>query len=674
MSQRSISSFFGGGERKETEKRKSDDITGSISSKNKKYDTEKRQRKFISSWKTLYPWVVHDEEQNVMRCEICVKFPDICAKNRKHAFVDGCNNFRLDYLKSHDTSDAHLECVSYHKAALKSQGNVDCSSSIPTSISETAAKIKPIVKAFKSIDTYTLRRLDRLFITAFQIAHKGKPLSDFEANLELLERLDVDVGTKYRNNAGVRSFIHAIALSFRKSFLSELKNAKFLTIMSDGSTDTAVMEQETVFVRYVSLSGEPISFHAATVPLSHCHADGVLEGIKSAVSTLGFTYENLVDPDYAGPHLVSVNFDGAAVMLGSKGGVAAKIKDDANYVVPVHCIAHKLELAVLDSVKDLPQLASFENTLKQVLKFYYYSPKMRRELKQVSEIFNTELVSLSDVKQVRWLASKIRAVQALKIGFHTIINHIESVATGRTEQSAKAKGWLKKMLTSSFIKVMSVLLDILPILTEVSLLFQTEDLLIIEVSGALEGLILKLMNLKIEPLLVGEHMRNFSDKYNHETGTYDGIRLRDSCTPIIFKEDVFLNSLLDGMMKYLDKRFACFSQKPLKCFSVFNYADWPSDRAALSVYGNTDLSELVDHYALLFPDEKSLILREFTELKGHLKSCKQPVLETYIKLLVDKPERFVHVIKIIELMFVMSPGTAVCERLFSNMNLVKTNH
>ncbi len=146
---------------------------------------------------------------------------------------------------------------------------------------------------------------------------------------------------------------------------------------------------------------------------------------------------------------------------------------------------------------------------------------MRRELKQVALVFDTTLVHLSDVKQVRWLASKIRAVEAFQICFPTIVNHLGAVATGTSEQSAKAKGWLRKILTVSYIQVVHILQDVLPILTDVSLMFQAENLLIIDVPRQLEGLMRRLMNLKLDRLH-GKNMNRFSQMYNHETSSCDG--------------------------------------------------------------------------------------------------------------------------------------------------------
>ena len=80
------------------------------------------------------------------------------------------------------------------------------------------------------------------------------------------------------------------------------------------------------------------------------------------------------------------NFDGAAVMMGSKSGVATRIQQSFPWVIPVHCVAHKLELGILDGVKAVKYLSEFEAIVKTIYLFYHYSPKRRRELAEIASL------------------------------------------------------------------------------------------------------------------------------------------------------------------------------------------------------------------------------------------------------------------------------------------------
>lgn len=65
----------------------------------------------------------------------------------------------------------------------------------------------------------------------------------------------------------------------------------------------------------------------------------------------------------------------------------------------IHCIAHRLELAVLDTVKKCPYLSKFEDTVKSIFKFYFYSPKRQREVNEIAMILHEDTVYYSGVQK-----------------------------------------------------------------------------------------------------------------------------------------------------------------------------------------------------------------------------------------------------------------------------------
>ena len=80
--------------------------------------------------------------------------------------------------------------------------------------------------------------------------------------------------------------------------------------------------------------------------------------------------------------------DGASVNQGRRTGVAKKIVDAFPHnVVNIWCVAHKLELAMLDAVKMFSNVvAAVEECVDFVYRFYYRSPKRRRSVKQFGDI------------------------------------------------------------------------------------------------------------------------------------------------------------------------------------------------------------------------------------------------------------------------------------------------
>lgn len=106
--------------------------------------------------------------------------------------------------------------------------------------------------------------------------------------------------------------------------------------------------------------------------------------------------------------LVGCNFDGASVIMGKKSGIAVQIQEKVPQpVVILHCVAHNLDLAVLNAVKTIPYLENFHKTIRQVFKLNCYSPKKRREVDAVSEILDENPAHFSsNIKKTWWLSSR----------------------------------------------------------------------------------------------------------------------------------------------------------------------------------------------------------------------------------------------------------------------------
>ena len=76
------------------------------------------------------------------------------------------------------------------------------------------------------------------------------------------------------------------------------------------------------------------------------------------------------------------------------------------YLIQIHCIAHKLELAVLDACKQVQYVEKFQNIIKRLLKFYSKSGKRLHELSEVGKALNKEIRYFGKWNPIRWIASK----------------------------------------------------------------------------------------------------------------------------------------------------------------------------------------------------------------------------------------------------------------------------
>lgn len=122
-------------------------------------------------------------------------------------------------------------------------------------------------------------------------------------------------------------------------------------------------------------------------------------------------------------------------------------------------------------------------------------------------------------------------------------------------------------------------------------------------------------------------------------------------------------------------RFENFNTEPLKSFEALNYKLVPKERSQLARYGNDGIKHLLHHFSAIFPEESHAdILNEYANLKVYMRdfqSSDVPAKEVYT-LLMKKPN-LKNIQKLLELMMVISPSTAECERGFSAMNLIKSD-
>lgn len=116
--------------------------------------------------------------------------------------------------------------------------------------------------------------------------------------------------------------------------------------------------------------------------------------------------------------LVNCNFECVSVMSGHVS-VQARIKQKHPAVVYTDCIAHRLELAVLDSIKCDNYLKEFDKRINKI--FYFHSPARRRTLHEIAKVLKDEFKQLSGIKNIRLIASRHGALNPLENDYKVLV-------------------------------------------------------------------------------------------------------------------------------------------------------------------------------------------------------------------------------------------------------------
>ena len=300
--------------------------------------------------------------------------------------------------------------------------------------------------------------------------------------------------------------------------------------------------------------------------------------------------------------------------------------------------------------------------MQEIFSFYHYSPKRVRELERVAESLEQSLSHFGGIQNIRWVASQRKALQALIRNYPATCSHLQMIAETSSCDSSKAIGLLRRLRSPKFLTLLHFMMDFTEVIGRLSEVFQADDLLMMEVIPSVESAMLALVEMKASP---GSNVSSLS------TGDmYCGISLSGKVQPVL---DQLHIGLLDSGIEYIDSRFSALQAPPLSDFSVLDYRQWPYHREELVHYGKPSIQRPVQQFApVLTAEEVYPASREWLDFKlivSKLRtSCPRDV---YRDMLILPPRTIQHFLPLIEIMLSFSMSTAIVERCFSSMNVVK---
>ena len=212
-------------------------------SKTKKLKKQKHATAFDPEWKEGRPWLIYKPSES-MYCEYCQEFNKIPFGRDKWNKTP-CERLREESVKDHKVTASHRDAAGLHLQREASQFK---------NIGELLNKSKELskdsmVKAFQCL----------YFLTKRNIPHT----TNFEPLLDLLTDLGLDVksklcqgeNAKYTSNTSIKEFLLALSDIVEMEILSELRKAKYYSLMFDETTDISTIEQMVIHARYVDENG-----------------------------------------------------------------------------------------------------------------------------------------------------------------------------------------------------------------------------------------------------------------------------------------------------------------------------------------------------------------------------------------------------------------------------------
>ena len=169
--------------------------------------------------------------------------------------------------------------------------------------------------------------------------------------------------------------------------------------------------------------------------------------------------------------------DGASVMTVRKTGVGVQLKSKySQFSTQTHCIAHRLNLAVSDSIKKNEVLKKLKDKFDNLYHFISGSSIRTTRLQKLQEILNEPDLTIKEPHSIRWLGLK-NAVLAVYESYGLLLATLSSFAA---EGKPQAKGMFKYFCQYKTVTFVSLLLDVHEVLAKLSSELQKRNLVFCE--------------------------------------------------------------------------------------------------------------------------------------------------------------------------------------------------
>jgi len=204
-------------------------------------------------------------------------------------------------------------------------------------------------------------------------------------------------------------------------------------ILIDESTTVSHRSTLIIYLRTSFGNLEPDTFFLDLVELISTTAPAITAALLACLSGYGFSTEFIAE------NCVGLACDGASAMLGKDAGVGRLLQNQFPKLFVWHCVAHRLELSVHDTVKEVAGVNNFKLFIDKLYSLYSTSPKNQAELRQCASDLEVQLLSIGiQVLDTRWVASSLRTVRAIWHSYAALYNHFLS-ASKDTKRDCKER-------------------------------------------------------------------------------------------------------------------------------------------------------------------------------------------------------------------------------------------
>lgn len=394
--------------------------------------------------KCMRNWLIYSESTGNVFCYVCKLF----NKNNTNKFVNGgFSNWKKaeEKIGGHENSAEHKKCMLIWLTYMHEKSHINnyMAKQLQVEIKFWTEVLKRIVEVIRFLSTRGL---------AFRGEHEviGSPNNgNYLGVMELISKFDPFLKEHFNLHANqgrghvsylskdiCEEFIHIMANKVKNEIVSQIKRAKYFSLIVDSTPDVSHVDQLSIVFRYC-LDGYVYERFFCFLPINSHTGASLNETILQVLC------DNEIDIVYCRAQ----TYDNASNMSGKYSGLQARIKEVNPLAYYVPCVGHSLNLVGECSVDECIDSVNFFRLVQRLYTFFSVSTH------RWSILLKHASTTLKSLSSTRW-SCRDDAITALAENYTELYNslyEIEQSEREKTEtrhEAASLKNKLTKLETA----------------------------------------------------------------------------------------------------------------------------------------------------------------------------------------------------------------------------------
>jgi Domain of unknown function (DUF4371)/hAT family C-terminal dimerisation region/OTU-like cysteine protease len=658
----------------------------------------KQNRSFSTSYYANYPWLEYSVKCDAVFCFACRHFHTDRRFVEELFISKGLKDWKKlsEKLSKHAISQTHIS----HMQKWLSFQSTDKKGSVVLQLSEERKKDVMRNRQYVAMVCDIVKLLTKLGLP-FRGHNEGKYSTSKGNFLELCDFLSTyvesfsDMQRNYFNCSSPEfqnDIINICGEAVQNEIVNAIRQVGFFTIMADEARSSKT-EQLSLCVRYADGLFVRERFVCFIDCSSSRDAEGITKSIKDSLQKL-----KLQDVP-----IVGQSYDGAAVMSGHVSGVQTRMRVDNPVAMYFHCLAHKLNLVLVEACRVNRIALGFFNTIEQLYKFFA-NPGMHAIFLNIQKNLGLKAKEIGQLSDTRW-ACRWKSIEAVKTNYAAIVNVLSLLSDPAENCSAEAAGLYLHIRKTEFLVALIILEDFLRIIHVAHKALQCSSITLAKAGNIVERLTLNFRNKRSHksflvlyrqavefgqahgihvdiPLLPDLANTPVSVISPQSTATSRNQRTVKTASSL---RDFFVSTTL-GQRASVDNSYRDTTKETMQspvyyqlylpvCETITGQLEFRFDKDSLMMAKSVDsvlccnkdgIKALVDKYANILNISPQLLTAEM-----ELFSCKDSEISIDVIQKELTKEVYPHYYRMVQLALTLPVGSATAERSFSTMRRIR---